>query len=59
MFSLDAHITSAAEQDRVVRQRAVKEGAALFCAKASALSRPSGKSFALPTLWRSVALCDW
>lgn len=30
MFSLDAQITSAAEQDRVVRQRAVKEGAALF-----------------------------
>lgn len=30
MFSLDAQISSAAEQDRLLRQRAVEEGATLF-----------------------------
>lgn len=30
MFSLDAQINSAAEQDRFLRQRAVEEGATLF-----------------------------
>lgn len=30
MFSLDAQISSAAEQDRFLRQRAVEEGATLF-----------------------------